>query len=110
MHPLCKTCEYNSGKKCTQGLTDPFFNACQHVMDIVDNCISYKKFKVNGILIEIKSCKECPQCLKLHSGPTVTWRCGFTKKRRAIAYNVEYKDEEPLIPKWCPYRKKEYNR
>ena len=95
MDKICNGCEWSTGKECTLGYSDPFFNACQHVSDIVNDCVNHQKFKTTGIFIEIKSCKECHKCLKIHSGPTVTWRCGFTKKRRAVAHNIEYIDEEP---------------
>lgn len=64
------------------------------------------------IVIEIKSCKDCPFFEKINPYSTdgfdrmVDWHC--TKKDETIQSSVEWHEESKIkIPDWCPVSLKE---
>ena len=68
------------------------------------------------MLIEIESCKECKSVLieRRYTADSFEtcyyWQCKETKRKKNIIGDyIDWHEKEeylPLIPKWCPKRKK----
>jgi len=66
------------------------------------------------VLIEIYSCSNCKHLSteRVYTSDSfediVRWLCNRTKrKKNEISGYVEWSDDDPSIPKWCPIRVKE---
>lgn len=67
MEEICKKCEFNNGKECTNTLTgnfEPYGNCCQRVLGIVEELNRLKKCQYitdkswNELLDELKIAKD----------------------------------------------------
>jgi len=65
--------------------------------------------KLKPVLLEIKSCKDCPhfERTRIYTGDSweeaYDWFCKKQRNKKIAGY-VEWRDEIE-IPEWCPLRK-----